>query len=141
MSARVASTAEAAAHAARNGVESRVFLGNNPRAHLGNAGANTVARSPPVLTLFGKAAVGDFAAGSGLLWGGYLAIERTNCGSRAWSSPSPGASVETERTTVGGGGISGGGARRGSSVPSPFDGIKSVGGGGQQRQWWTPNRR
>ena len=60
MSACVAPTAKAASHAARNGVEARVLWGDDPRAHLGDAGSDTGMRAPPVLTPFRKAAVEAF---------------------------------------------------------------------------------
>ena len=40
-SARVSPMAEAAAHAARDNVDARVLWGDEPRAHLGNAGVDT----------------------------------------------------------------------------------------------------
>ena len=56
-------------HAAQDGVEAQVLWGNNSRAHLGDAGAETRAREPLVLTPFGKASIGAFAVVSGLGWG------------------------------------------------------------------------
>ena len=103
-SARVTPMAKASIHAARDGVEAQTLWGDDLRAHLGDAGADNGARVPPVFTPFGRVAVGAFVTGSGSGWGGSLATERTNRGSRAWGSAPLGAAVGSERTTVGGGG-------------------------------------
>ena len=97
----VSPMAEATAQADCDGVEARVLWGKDPHAHLGNAGANTRAREPPIHTSFGKATAGAFTSGSGLGWGGFPGTERNNRVSRAWGLLPPGALVGTKRTTVG----------------------------------------
>ena len=85
-SSRVATTVEAATHAAHDGVQVRVLWGDDPFAHLDDGTVPT--REPPVLSPFWQG-FETFAAGSDSGWGGSPAPENSNHGPRAWGSPPP----------------------------------------------------